>query len=161
MANWHSVVVSGILIMATFTGCRSERGAPALEEDASGGPPVPVQVDAPGPGVESCTEDLLPALMGEIGYQVVRSEASPAGCVVVLEALADPDAVSAHFASTMGREGYASTDDVAAKGGRRLTYAGTNGLAISILMRGTGRVALQDPEAESHLELHWYNPALL
>ncbi|WP_422893852.1 hypothetical protein [Luteimonas dalianensis] len=155
------VIVAGILLVATMVGCRSERAGSGAGADVEGVPPVPAGVQAVGPGVERCTDEILPRLMGEIGYQVIHSETSKAGCVVVLEAHDPPGAVQDHLATAAGELGYTGTGEVAAKGGQRLTYSGADGLAISILMRGEGPVTMQYPDAESHLELHWYEPSLL
>lgn len=161
MANKRVLLAAGCLIMAALVGCRSERDAAASGAEGAGGPPVPAHVDLARPATDACTKELLPPLLGGIGYEVLRSEASPAGCVVIVEAFADPEPVSDYLVNTTSQLGYASTGNVAAKGGRRLTYTGADDLAISILMRGNGAVTLQHPEAGSHLELHWYNPSLL
>lgn len=158
MSRSHVIILLGVFLAATATGCRSERAGSMAETDADGVPPVPAHVELDGPGVERCIDDIVPSLMDGLGYEVIGSEASRAGCVVMLEAFAPPESVTSHVTSTAGNLGYASTGDVAAKGGRRLTYAEGDGLAISILMRGSGPVTLQHPDAESHLELHWYNP---
>lgn len=159
MASRYVVITSGIILAAAIVGCRSERAVSPDEGD--GVPPVPAHVDVAGPDVVRCTDEIVPGLMGDLGYQVVSSEASRAGCVVILEAFDVPEAVSGHVTKAAEQLGYTSTGDVAAKGGRRLTYSGVDGLAVSILMRGEGPVTLQHPEAGSHLELHWYDPNLL
>lgn len=161
MSNKHLALVVIALLAATTAGCRSERAGSADSPEAHGIPPVPAHVDQSAPEVGRCTDEILPELMGQLGFQVLRSEPSRAGCVVLLEAFDAPELVSTRVTEAAALLGYDLDRDDPAKGGRRLVYSSRDGLEISILMRGEGPVTMQNPDARSHLELHWYNPNLL
>lgn len=162
MSKTHLAVATIAVLVATVTGCSSERADSGEAPDRDHVPPISAQVNPTRPETTQCTEEILPGLMGETGFQVIRSEASRAGCVVLLEAFAPPELVSNRATDSAKQLGYDLTGNVPAKGGQRLTYSeGADGLAISILIRGEGPVAMQHPDGQSHLELHWYNPVLM
>lgn len=156
----YSFVVTGLCAVALLSGCRSEENETAGGLAADGSQPdqvLPVQ----GPGVDRCRDELAPKVLSGVRYEIVREESSKAGCVLQLEAVGSPEIVSALLTESMKAAGYVSTGVAEAKGGQRLSFSGQDGLAASVLLRGSDRVPLQLEGAESGLELHWYNPVLM
>lgn len=109
-----------------------------------------------------CLEELLPSLALGSDVSVTMSGDTAAGCEFSGTVVRAPEELASTLSSALSRKGYSLEDSVGAKGGTRLTYSASDGLAISALVKG---IAAGEGSgtgiSSSRLDLHWYDPERL
>ena len=159
----------GVLLIAmsalAMSACDSRKVEEPQLDSQVGGMPKEAAANKPAARrvLESdCLDELLPSLGLGSGFSLTRSGDTVAGCEFAGTADQAAGELATTLSGALSQKDYSLQDSVGAKGGTRLSFTSSDGLAMSALIRDA---VTADGEGEgvrgSRLDLHWYDPARL
>ena len=159
------IIVTASALLLVLAACRSQKeDAAGSEEYAESSSATELVAELPARRINeaSCRQEMLPALWPQGSFVLVRLAETKAGCEFVVDIeLRERDTIS-RIESVLSEDGYETTGVVEAKGGKRLSFASRDGLAISALVRELpASTHPAEGSKPTRLDFHWYDPARL
>lgn len=145
-----------VIIAAMFVvACRSEQGSEAEVSAVQAETDVSVTVEALTQA--DCQTTLLEWLGDGMTHGTVDARTTDSGCDMTFDIGGAPlDTIKRTMAETLSTHGYMLASVTPARRGERFIFANSDGMMISLLIRGSDAVKVDMPDAEGQVYVHWY-----